>query len=151
MRRDPSLIPLSQQHHNGLALCVLTRRSLQSDSSPSNCERLSRRIVDRYELELANHFELEEQLLFPSIRAEVGEHPLLSQLEVEHRRMEQMVETMRLSPISAHQLEEFCSLLESHIRREERELFEDVQDRIGAEAKTVLNEELNRRAVRICL
>ena len=33
MLRDPSLIPLSHQHHNGLALCVMTRRSLAADAS----------------------------------------------------------------------------------------------------------------------
>jgi len=33
MLRDPSLIPLSHQHHNGLALCVLVRRSLAADGS----------------------------------------------------------------------------------------------------------------------
>ena len=55
MRRDPSLIPLSHQHHNGLALCVLTRRSLGADSSPENLATLARRVIDRYELELTNH------------------------------------------------------------------------------------------------
>ena len=44
MLRDPSLIPLSHQHHNGLALCVLTRRSLAADSSPGNIAKLARRV-----------------------------------------------------------------------------------------------------------
>ena len=65
MLRDPSLIPLSHQHHNGLALCVLTRRALAADPSPANIDRLARRVIDRYELELVNHFEIEEQVLFP--------------------------------------------------------------------------------------
>jgi hypothetical protein len=64
MLRDPSLIPLSLQHHNGLAMCVLTRRSLREDAGPANVAELARRAVDRYELELANHFEIEEQILF---------------------------------------------------------------------------------------
>ena len=54
MLRDPCLIPLSHQHHNGLALCVLVRRSLASDSSPENLATLARRAIDRYELELVN-------------------------------------------------------------------------------------------------
>ena len=66
MLRDPSLIPLSHQHHNGLALCVLTRRSLAADASPENIAKLVQRVVDRYELELINHFEIEEQVLFPA-------------------------------------------------------------------------------------
>ena len=65
MLRDPSLIPLSHQHHNGLALCVMTRRSLAADSSAENIAKLARRAIDRYEVELVNHFEMEEQVLFP--------------------------------------------------------------------------------------
>ena len=65
MLRDPSLIPLSHQHHNGLALCVLTRRSLAADSSPENLAKLAQRVIDRYELELINHFAIEEEVLFP--------------------------------------------------------------------------------------
>jgi iron-sulfur cluster repair protein YtfE (RIC family) len=151
VRRDPSLIPLSQQHHNGLALCVLTRRSVGSDSSVANCQRLARRIVDRYELELANHFELEESVLFPAIRTDIGNLTLVEVLVSEHREMERMVDNLRSGAVDQSQLEEFCSLLESHIRREERELFEDVQDKMRPETRTVLLEELNRRAIRICL
>jgi ribosomal protein S17E len=72
MLRDPSLIPLSQQHHNGLALCVMTRRSLAEDSSTANVARLARRAIDRYELELVNHFEMEEQVLFPVVQAKTS-------------------------------------------------------------------------------
>ena len=58
MLRHPSLIPLSHQHHNGLALCVLTRRSLAAESSPATIAKLAKRVIDRYELELVNHFEI---------------------------------------------------------------------------------------------
>jgi len=55
-----ALVPLSHQHHNGLALCVLTRRSLSEDSSPESVARLARRVIDRYELEPVNHFQILE-------------------------------------------------------------------------------------------
>ena len=41
MLRDPILVPLSHQHHNGLALCVMTRRSLAADSSAQNVAKLA--------------------------------------------------------------------------------------------------------------
>ena len=72
MLRDPALIPLSQQHHNGLALCVLTERDLGGDRSAAAISRLARRVIDRYEIELTNHFGIEEQLLFPLIERELG-------------------------------------------------------------------------------
>src|SRR5271165_2403552 len=94
MLRDPSLIPLSHQHHNGLALCVLTRRSLARDSTPENIARLARRIVDRYELELMNHFEIEEQVLFPLC----GPMPLVDELLAEHRALEALIPPLRTGP-----------------------------------------------------
>jgi hemerythrin-like domain-containing protein len=146
MRRDPSLIPLSHQHHNGLALCILTRRSLGKDSSPENLAKLARRVIDRYELELTNHFEIEEQVLFPAC----GPTALIAELTGEHRVIERIVGQLRSAPSSAL-LEQFCGLLSTHIQREEHELFEDVQRTLTREALDGIGREIDRRAVRICL
>src|ERR1700689_3577384 len=119
MLRNASLIPLSHQHHNGLALCVMTRRSLARDPSPENIARLARRVIDRYELELVNHFEIEEQVLFPAC----GSMPLVRELVAEHRALEALIPPLATAP-TAGGLEQFCQLLSTHIRREESELFE---------------------------
>ncbi|MBZ5728930.1 MAG: hemerythrin domain-containing protein [Acidobacteriia bacterium] len=146
MRRDPSLIPLSHQHHNGLALCVLTRRSLAADASPENLAKLARRAIDRYELELANHFAIEEEVLFPLC----GPMPLVDELVAEHRALEGFIAELRTAP-SAAVLEQFCGLLTSHIRREENELFEQIQRSLPREVLDQAGGEIDRRAVRICL
>ena len=146
MLRDSSLIPLSQQHHNGLALCVLTRRSVAADSSAENIARLARRAVERYELELANHFEIEEQVLFPAC----GPMPLIGQLLGEHRTLEALIAELRAAP-SAGLLEQFCALLSEHIRREENDLFEQIQHQLPREALDQAGREIDRRAIRICL
>jgi hemerythrin-like domain-containing protein len=146
MLRDPSLIPLSQQHHNGLALCVLTRRSLAEDASPANAAKLARRVIDRYELELVNHFEIEEQVLFPAC----GPMPIIGELLADHRSIEALVAQLRTAP-SAALLEQFCELLTKHIRREENELFEQIQRALPREVLDRAGGEIDRRAVRICL
>ena len=146
MLRDPSLVPLSHQHHNGLALCVLTRRSLSADSSPENIVKLARRAIDRYELELINHFEIEEQVLFPAC----GPLPIIEELLADHRAIEALVAQLRAAP-SAALLEQFCALLSSHIRREENELFEHIQCTLPREELRRAGREIDRRAVRICL
>ena len=146
MLRDPSLIPLSHQHHNGLVLCVTTRRSLAQDSSPENVARLARRIVDRYELELINHFEIEEQVLFPAC----GPMPLIDELLAEHRAIEAFVPPLRTAP-SADLLKQFCGLLSTHIRREESELFEQIQRALPRDVLDRAGAEIDRRAVRVCL
>jgi hemerythrin-like domain-containing protein len=146
MLRDPSLIPLSQQHHNGLALCVLTRRSLAEDASPANAAKLARRVIDRYELELVNHFEIEEQVLFPAC----GPMPIIGELLADHRSVEALVAQLRTVP-SAALLEQFCELLTRHIRREENELFEQIQRALPREVLDRAGGEIDRRAVRICM
>ena len=67
MLRDPSLVPLSRQHHNGLALVVLSERSLAEDGSPENVARLAKRAVERFEVELVNHFGMEEDVLLDEV------------------------------------------------------------------------------------
>lgn len=146
MLRDPSLIPLSQQHHNGLALCVLTRRALAEDSSPESVAKVARRAIDRYELELANHFEIEEQVLFP----ECGSMPIIAGLLEDHRAIEAMVAELRTAP-TADLLEQLCALLTKHIRREENELFEQIQRALPRDVLDRAGAEIDRRAVRICL
>ncbi len=86
-------------------MCVLTRRSLAEDSSPGNIAKLAQRVVDRYELELVNHFEIEEQLLFPAC----GSLPIVSELLADHRAMEGLVEELRTAPIRSHCWNNFAS------------------------------------------
>ena len=146
MLRDRSLIPLSQQHHNGLALCVLTERSLGEDASADNVAKLARKAIDRYELELANHFEMEESILFPA----VASHPLVPGLISEHRQLEALIGRLR-DEATAALLLEFTALLRTHIRREENELFQDIQGLLGRDLLNSLGEKIDAKVIRICL
>jgi hemerythrin-like domain-containing protein len=150
MLRDPNLIPLSHQHHNGLAMCVLTRRALREDASPENVAKLARRAIDRYELELANHFEIEEQILFPAIENAIGKLSLVASLTAEHRQMEDLIAQLR-SAASATLLEQLCGLLAQHIRREENDLFQVAQARLPESILRELGTAIEAKAVRICL
>jgi hemerythrin-like domain-containing protein len=150
MLRDPALIPLSQQHHNGLALCVLTERALEADRSAATIDRLAQKAIDRYEIELTNHFAIEEQVLFPLIERELGKMSMIAELVADHRALEAMIERLRSAP-SVETLETFCALLRRHIRREENELFQDVQGRLPKDILAQAGKEIDARAVRVCL
>lgn len=150
MLRDAALIPLSQQHHNGLALCVLTERALHADCSEATVRQLAAKAIDRYEIELTNHFAIEEQLLFPLIERELGRTRILDDLIADHRALESMISEMRGEP-TAELLERFCDLLRRHIRREENELFQDAQQRLPADLLAAAGKEIDARAVRVCL
>ncbi|MEP7362845.1 MAG: hemerythrin domain-containing protein [Acidobacteriota bacterium] len=145
MQRHSALIPLSQQHHNGLALCVMASRSLAEDASPENLVLWCGRAVERFDGELANHFQLEEEILFP---AHPG--PLAEQLIAEHRELESFVATLRSAP-DRSTLDAFLELLRRHIRLEENEFFESAQRSVPAAQLQSIGEEINRRAVQIRL
>jgi hemerythrin-like domain-containing protein len=150
MLRDRALTPLSQQHHNGLALCVLTERALAADRSEASIQKVARKAIDRYEIELTNHFGIEEQVLFPLIERELGKMAMVAELLGDHRALKGMINQMRAAP-SAELLEKFCGLLRSHIRREENELFQDIQQRLPKDALASAGKEIDARALRICL
>jgi hemerythrin-like domain-containing protein len=94
---------------------------------------------------LANHFEVEEQVLFPAAPSRLTE-----ELIAEHRQLESMVERLRTAP-SADALTEFTALLRRHIRREENELFEQIQREVPREALDGVGQEIERKVVRVCL
>jgi hemerythrin-like domain-containing protein len=146
MLRDRSLIPLSRQHQHGLALCVMTERDLREDPSAGNVARLSSKAIDHYDLELTNHFEMEEQIVFPA----VATHPLVPGLLTQHRRLEAMIAALRAEP-SSERLLEFVALLRSHIRLEENELFQDIQTALPRETLDSIGERIEEKVVRICL
>jgi hemerythrin superfamily protein len=136
MRRDSSLIPLSHQHQHGLALCVLVRRGLERES----ISVLARRVVDEFDRELSAHFAIEEEVLFPLC----GPMPIVAELLNDHRTIEALVMRLR-TDASAAVLEEFCSLVSKHIRREENDLFEHIQRVLPPEELGRAGSEIRRR------
>lgn len=149
MLRDPSLIPLSHQHHDALSLCVLTERSLRADSSEENTAMLARRVVDRFEQALANHFQVEERVLFPAVEERIEKMPLIRELIEDHRKLEQLSDALRKKP-SLGSLQQFTELLRAHVRREENELFELIQRRMPRAALDLLGQEIGAEIVRVC-
>ena len=89
-------------------------------------------------------------MLFPLIARELGKMAMIGELVADHRAIEEMIDQMRSAP-SEELLEKFCALLRSHIRREENELFQDVQSRLPKDLLASAGKEIDARAVRVCL
>jgi hemerythrin-like domain-containing protein len=126
MLRHPSLIPLSHEHQHGLALCLLTERALNVDSSPENVSAQARAIVEQFEREIQSHFDTEEQILFPVLVLVPELQALVAELIAEHRRMLVIVERLRYES-KPEPVRELASILREHIRKEESRLFERAQ------------------------
>jgi hemerythrin superfamily protein len=89
---------------------------------------------------LVGHFRAEETALFPFLRARAVGHgvpeAVLDELVAEHRRLEVLRDAIASAdgePALDTALGTFADLLEAHVRREERELFEPFPEAIPAE------------------
>jgi hemerythrin-like domain-containing protein len=151
MLRDRSLIPLSHQHQHALALCVRIERALQAGSiDPSQWRK---EIARDFKHEIQFHFAAEEQVLFPAARQFEQLGPLVDELIREHAQLRDHFIRAQQGLLNATDLGEFAKLLSSHIRKEERHLFEEMQKLLVPEELSAAGRELERalqEAVRVC-
>lgn len=151
MLRDPNLVPLSRQHQHALALCVRIDRALRA--GPVELAQWQVEIARDFEQEIQFHFAAEEQVLFPMARrfAELGS--LANELIEEHGRLRGLFARAKDGTMDCTQLREFAELLSSHIRKEERRLFEGMQQVLSPAELAALGAQLEdalRDAVRAC-
>lgn len=149
MWRDPALHPLSHQHQHGLALCVLIDRGLKKNSSSATVRDLTAKALAAWEVEIDGHFRVEEEDLFPEVRAVIEEPGLVDELVAEHRRIEELVARLQMAP-SAERLRELGQALSAHIRTEERRLFEQIQAALSVDAMAALGVRLDAAVEKTC-
>ncbi|MDO9596377.1 MAG: hemerythrin domain-containing protein [Azoarcus sp.] len=128
MKRDPSLLALSREHHTALSLAIRLKKTVQS-GDPLRIEEARDNVVVRFAAELEPHFAEEERTLLPRL-ATLGEVALVDRTLDEHRSLRALVRKLA-DPAATHAagafLAEFGDLLTAHVRFEERELFERAQ------------------------
>lgn len=125
--RHPSLIPLSHDHHHGLALALRCRKQALGQLKPMGAAGLRERaaeFLEFYRSNLALHFRAEEEALFPPMRAVLPDiSSLLDELAREHAALRQGATQLEAGLGLAKLVFDLGDLLERHIRKEERELF----------------------------
>jgi iron-sulfur cluster repair protein YtfE (RIC family) len=130
MKRHPSLIPISRQHHEGL----ITARLLREDAPPykglpTDLEGKKQYYLDFFLRHLQPHLQLEERVLFPFVRGRRQDlDALLDELEGEHRQVQDLTADLRYPEYLPAKLDRLGRVLEDHIRKEERVLFERLQE-----------------------
>jgi hemerythrin-like domain-containing protein len=134
--RNQNLIPLSHQHQHALALCVRIDRALQAGDLDMLAWQAEIQQIFRGEIQ--NHFEAEERELFPvALRcAELGR--LVNELLSEHALLRDYFAFASERTMDPAKLHDFASKLSAHIRKEERELFESLQQLLAPEEMAML-------------
>jgi hemerythrin-like domain-containing protein len=125
MLRDKNLIPLSHQHQRALALCVRIDRA--QPIAHDDLKTWQAEIEQLFEQEIKIHFSAEEQVLFPAARRFPELIALTEELIAEHVSLNESFSLAKARGMSAEKLLAFAQQLSLHIRKEERQLFERLQ------------------------
>lgn len=126
-KRHPSLIPLCQDHHHGLALAIRCRKQALGQLNPGHPQGIEEHVnevKDFFLKKLCSHFEAEEMVLFPLISSHYSDAKrMAADLLHEHEQIRQGITSLDQKFELPKALFDLGDILERHIRREERELF----------------------------
>src|SRR5690242_16440394 len=145
MKRHPALVKLSRDHYFGLLLAQQMKAGAAPYKGyPTDLEGKIRYLFSEYEEKLKPHFADEENILFPAARKSSPKlASLVDDLVSEHRQLFKMINDVPASPDKKEALNKIGLLLEQHIRKEERQLFELMQEELGEDELTALESKLN--------
>jgi iron-sulfur cluster repair protein YtfE (RIC family) len=156
-RRHEALIPLSHDHQQALALAFRLHHPappgpVTPTTPASTPESRREEALAFFAAHLVGHFEIEEEILFPALRAghPVGSsmHGLLDDLLDDHREFRRLREALQADAEQADLaalLTSFADLLEAHVRREERELFASFPGELDARSVGELQRAVHAR------
>lgn len=148
MKRDPSLVRLSWDHHHGLVMGRRIARELPgADDATAN--RLYADLLAFWAAGLLPHFRAEgECLLARLVRHVPHDHEAVERTTRDHLEIAALVASMRDTHDPATRREllaDFGARLYDHIRWEERVLFEVTQQQFTASELSNLGAEVEER------
>ena len=150
LKRHPALVPLSREHHHALLLARGLRRGASSHlraTLPTEPAALAAHVAAFYDTTLAPHFRAEELVLAAARESGTELSAVCGEIEAEHERLREMASALRSQMEPTAQLDlldHFGALLESHVRTEERSLYEGVQESLDEAALRALGAGIER-------
>ena len=124
IKRTETLKSFSREHHHGLLLCWKIRTGIKKNIEAARIKKYADWF---YRSHLLPHFQMEERFVFTILGKE---NELVKKAIAEHRRISQLFDdTTEMSK----NLSLIADELESHIRFEERILFNEIQKNATAE------------------
>lgn len=136
LKRKPALIQFSKDHHFALLLIWKIRQGLRLGAELQRIGKYINFFFDNY---LEAHFKEEEELLF--IHLDEDDDLRLS-AETDHKELAGLNENIKYNLVQ-QDIRQFTSLLEQHIRFEERFLFAHLQDNLREEQLNSIAEKMH--------
>ncbi|MFA0961941.1 hemerythrin domain-containing protein [Roseivirga sp. BDSF3-8] len=131
MKRHSSLIPISREHHKVLLCAQLLKADVPSyEGMPADPAGKIDYFLSFYSEVLEAHMDKEEKLLFPFVSEKASAlQRLIRELTTDHEEIRRLSKNLdSASEMIAEHLDELGRLLEKHVRREERQLFQRIQE-----------------------
>lgn len=135
IKRHPSMVSFSKDHHFGLLLVWKIREGFKKSVEAN---RISNYVEYFFEEDLSQHFNDEEKLLFSQLPAD---DEMRKRAEGEHVAIYSLVKKITINKDDSVLLNQLADELEKHIRFEERELFNHIQEIL----EPALHEEIAKR------
>lgn len=144
MLRHKALQSLSHEHHHSLVLAQLIKAgSPEYKGLPKTIADKKLYTIKFFENNLIPHFKKEEEVLFPlSITKSLKIKNLVSELINQHNEIYTLIEKLIISEQPEIELDALGKLLEAHIRKEERELFQIIQELLSDQELAKLDTDL---------
>ena len=128
MKRHEALAPLSREHHEALLLAQLLKKNAPVYKGlPETTGAKAAYAVNFYTTKLVTHFNIEEQILQKVKQYNGAIAALTAEIIQEHVQLAAMFNALHHSDDLADALDKTGTLLEAHIRKEERVLFPLIQ------------------------
>ncbi|MDZ7624683.1 MAG: hemerythrin domain-containing protein [Ignavibacteriaceae bacterium] len=146
MKRHTALYTLSHDHHQGLILAQqLKKGAPQYKGMPSTLDGKKEYTISFYKADLKKHFLDEEEILFPAVKNKNAVvDKLIAEVISEHRKMETLIRDLEKTDQLENVLDELGHLLEKHIRKEERELFMEIEKVLSEDELRVISERISQ-------
>ncbi|NNG27425.1 MAG: hemerythrin domain-containing protein [Ignavibacteriaceae bacterium] len=145
IKRHKGLAPLSRDHHRGLILAQLIKKDApEYKDLPKTTSDKIIYTTNFYKNELVKHFTYEEEILYPSVKNKSTEiDELFEEIISEHKKIKQLIVRLDTGENKTDILNDLGVLLESHIRKEERVLFEKIQNLLTDKELMQLEDQLS--------
>lgn len=161
VKRHPALIPLSNEHFSHLMFAKRLREGKPENIKSnwpdnSNDKVLIDRTKEYFTVDMLHHFDLEEKIVFPVydlyLDENTEEKELLEYIKAHHQLVKQKIQSLDnlKGKELQNKLQEIGNDIESHIRKEERRLFEDVQKRVPTDELIEIGKVLKEKSVLKC-
>jgi hemerythrin-like domain-containing protein len=138
LKRHPALIPLSRDHHFGLLMVWKVRQGQSRGVDP---QRLFNYINYFFPAHLESHFSLEKDVVFSYL----AKNDLLrKEVEAQHKAIRKAFHNLdKLKEEElVNRLSEFCLLIETNIRFEERKFFQYLQRELQSKELVEMGEKI---------